>query len=424
MLHSDSGAEFQLLPALFNKIRQASLEIAAPLSEADMQIQSMAETSPIKWHLAHTSWAFETFILKPYLKDYLEFNAQFEYLFNSYYNAIGQQFPRDKRGLLSRPAYQEILRYREHIDVHMLYLLENQSLNKQNSENKKLFNLIQLVINHEQQHQELMLTDLKHGFFVNPTHPVYRKSEQPKYLKSDLSWKKYDAGLYQIGHQNEAFYFDNEGPPHQVYLQPFEIASRLISCGEYLQFVQNGGYQQSSFWLSEAWSKITEQKIKAPLYWIKKEGQWYHYTLSGLQPLELDSPVMHINYFEACAFANSQNKRLPTEYEWEVAARDVPINNSVFDKDRMHSNTACGVELEQMFGELWQWTSSSYSAYPGFKVTEGAIGEYNGKFMVNQYVLRGGSIATPRGHIRKSYRNFFYPDASWQFSGIRLAESL
>lgn len=424
MLHSDSEAEFQLVTAQFNNVRKASEDIAIPLSEADMQIQSMTETSPIKWHLAHTSWAFETFILKPFVNNYVEFNPQFEYLFNSYYNAIGQQFPRAQRGLLSRPSYNEILQYREHIDTHMVALLENLTMIGRDSDNNHLSGLIRLIINHEQQHQELMVTDLKHGLFVNPDYPVYLQSKQPNYLKSEPSWKSYKAGLYQIGHHNETFYFDNEGPTHKVYLQPFQISSRLVNCGEYLEFLNSGGYQQASLWLSEAWAKINQQNIKSPLYWIKKQDGWYHYTLSGLQPIDLDSPVMHINYFEACAFANSLNKRLPTEQEWEVASRDVPIEGTFFDKIRMHPKTACGSELEQMFGELWQWTSSSYNAYPGFTVADGAINEYNGKFMVNQYVLRGGSIATPPGHIRPSYRNFFYPDASWQFTGIRLAESL
>jgi ergothioneine biosynthesis protein EgtB len=425
MLHTDSGAGLQLLSAEFKQVRRASLAIAAPLSEADMQIQSMIEASPIKWHLAHTTWAFETFILKPYMNQYVEFNQQFEYLFNSYYNAIGEQFPQDQRGLLSRPGYDNILQYRNHVDTQMAELIENTlTATSRGSKTNKLFDLVKLVINHEQQHQELMLTDIKHAFYINPDYPVYQKQKQLTYLKNDLDWKKYPAGLYPIGHQNEIFYFDNEGPQHQVYLQPFQISSRLISCGEYLAFVENGGYQQASFWLSEAWSKINQHNTKAPLYWVKKRDGWYHYTLSGLQSLDLDSPVMHINYFEACAFANSQNKRLPTEQEWEVASRDVPLKDTFFDQQKMHSDSTYGQKLEQMFGELWQWTSSSYNAYPGFKTPEGVIGEYNGKFMVNQYVLRGGSIATPKGHIRPSYRNFFYPDASWQFTGIRLAESL
>lgn len=452
--------DYKLLLTNYNKVRQASLVIAEPLSEQDMQIQSMPEASPTKWHLAHTSWAFETFIIKPHLNNYKVFNPQFEYLFNSYYNAIGRQFPRAQRGLLSRPSYQEILQYRQHIDVFMTELIEAQS-----DLNHSLINLIRLVINHEQQHQELMLTDIKHALFINPYYPVYCKSTPPKYFKTSLNWKNYDADLYQIGHshtkqthtrqsdtkhdhikhshtkhsnikQNHAvhnqddFYFDNEGPQHQVYLQPFKIASRLVSNAEFLEFVKNGGYQESSFWLSEAWANIIQQQLTAPYYWVKKNNSWYQYTSSGLQPLELDAPVMHVNYFEASAFANSLNKRLPTEQEWEVACIDVSVEGTFFDRTNMHpksswnAESSSGVELQQMFGELWQWTSSSYNAYPGFKPVEGAIGEYNGKFMVNQYVLRGGSIATPQDHIRPSYRNFFYPDASWQYTGIRLADNL
>lgn len=403
----------------FKMVREASLKIAEPLSEEDMQVQSMPEASPIKWHLAHTSWAFETFILKPHCKNYRVFNQKFEYLFNSYYNAIGQQFPRAQRGLLTRPDYKEVLAYRQHIDLNMLDFIE-----KLLPENESLINLLLLMINHEQQHQELMLTDIKHAFFINPEYPVYKKSKSPEYVASPLQWKKHAAGLYEIGHKNESFYFDNEGPRHHAYLDSFAITSRLITCGEYLEFIENGGYQQASLWLSEAWSSIQSDKITSPFYWIKKQGKWFHYTLSGLIPLELNSPVMHINYFEANAYAASVDKRLPTEQEWEVASTDISLEGSYCDLDRLHPCTARGNDLQQMFGELWQWTSSSYNAYPGFKAPEGAIGEYNGKFMVNQYVLRGGSIATPRDHIRASYRNFFYPDASWQYTGIRLAETI
>lgn len=420
MLHSDSGAELQLLSAQFIQVRQASVAIVRPLSEEDMQIQSMPEASPSKWHLAHTSWAFETFVLKPYLDSYEPYDPQYEYLFNSYYNAIGEQYPRSQRGLLSRPGFQEIMRYRSHVDSAMSELFSDLTIDG----NQALLDLISLTINHEQQHQELMLTDLKHAFFNNPSYPKYVESSPRIYNPSQLSWSAFPEGLYKIGHNNESFYFDNEGPQHQIYLQPFQISSRLVTAGEYIQFIDNGGYQEPSFWLSEAWSKINEQNIKAPFYWVKKNKRWYQFTLSGLQPIDLNSPVMHVNYFEASAFANSVGKRLPTEQEWEVAAKQVEVNGTFFDHKYMHPCSAKGNSLEQMFGELWQWTSSSYNAYPGFKIPNGAIGEYNGKFMVNQYVLRGGSIATPRGHIRASYRNFFYPDASWQFSGIRLAESL
>ena len=417
--------DFKSLSSQFLTTRKISIQIAEPLSEQDMQIQSMPEASPTKWHLAHTSWAFETFILKNYLSGYEVFNPQFEYLYNSYYNSIGEQFPRAQRGLLSRPDSNIINQYRKYVDDAMLNLLKGKNQkDKKHHDNKELYNLTQLMINHEQQHQELMLTDLKHALFINPDYPIYSPCSTPNYKKTELQWLNFDAGLYQIGAQTDGFYFDNEGPQHQVYLPAFQLSSRLVSCGEYLQFIEDGGYQEPSFWLSEAWSKIQEQNISSPYYWIKKEKTWHHYTLSGLVPLDLDSPVMHVNYFEANAYANYKNKRLPTEQEWEVAAQNMTISGTFFDFNKLHPTTTKGNQLEQMFGELWQWTSSSYAAYPGFKTPQGAIGEYNGKFMVNQYVLKGGSIATPKNHIRASYRNFFYPDASWQYTGIRLAESL
>ncbi|MFT6732574.1 MAG: ergothioneine biosynthesis protein EgtB [Polaribacter sp.] len=394
-------------------VRKRSEAIAAPLSTEDMQIQSMPDASPIKWHLAHTSWAFETFILKNQIKNYQTFDQSFEYLFNSYYNAVGEQFPRADRGLLSRPNYKTIIEYRKHVDKLMCEFIENSEY----SIAPKTIKLITLLINHEQQHQELMFTDLKHVLFQNPTFPAYepdsRQSHRNQHIDQTLTWIDFAAGLYEIGHQDELFYFDNEGPQHKFYLESFKIASRLVSNGEYLSFIENGGYQNANYWLSEAWGLIKDKKTTAPLYWLKKDNKWFQYTLFGLQPLDLNQPVEHISYFEANAYASSLNKRLPTEQEWEVAARKVRAW-------KMQTQT----DLKQMFNHLWQWTSSSYCAYPGFKVVDGAIGEYNGKFMVNQYVLRGGSKATPENHIRPSYRNFFYPNASWQYSGIRLAETL
>ena len=373
-----------------------------------MQVQSMSDTSPTKWHLAHTSWAFETFLLKPHLKNYRVFDSSFETLFNSYYNAIGKQFSRSHRGLLSRPSAASVFEYRIHVDNAMQDLLNNCD------GDGRIENLALLFIQHEQQHQELMLTDLKHAYFQNPTFPIYSKEKYAEIPhekthsltnQSEIEWFDIPSGLYQIGHRNEKFYFDNEGPKHKAYLEKYQIASRLVTNGEYLEFVNNGGYREASFWLSEAWGLIESTQQDSPLYWIKRKGQWYQFTLSGLQSLVLDEPVQHVSYFEANAYANSVNKRLPTEQEWEVASRS---------ENR----------FQQMLSCLWQWTSSSYCAYPGFKVPEGAIGEYNGKFMVNQYVLRGGSKVTPEKHIRPSYRNFFYPGACWQYTGIRLAESL
>ncbi|TQV86955.1 ergothioneine biosynthesis protein EgtB [Aliikangiella coralliicola] len=388
----------------YKNTRNHSQSICANLTDEDVQAQSMADASPLKWHLAHTTWAFETFILKPFVNDYRTFDDSYEYLFNSYYNAIGAQFPRPQRGLLTRPDRQTVNHYRNHVDHAMEKLFFEFAEIKPDIQ-KKLIPLIKLTINHEQQHQELMLTDLKHLFSFNPQFPVYSDIEQFEPCEKSEAIR-FEAGQYSIGHQQEEFYFDNEGPQHQCYLQDYTIDSHLISNGDFLEFINDGGYQSPQYWLSEAWQKINQNSVSHPLYWKKIKGQWHEYTLNGLKPVMPRLPVKHVNFFEANAFANWRGKRLPTEQEWETAVRS------------QHP------QLKQCFGQLWQWTSSSYSAYPGFKPLEGAVGEYNGKFMVNQYVLRGGSIATPANHIRPSYRNFFYPDASWQFSGIRLAESI
>ena len=387
----------------YTDCREYSVELCHDLSDADIQAQSMTDASPLKWHLAHTTWAFETFVLKPFATNYQVFDPEYEYLFNSYYNAIGEQFPRQQRGLLTRPDRKKVMAYRQHVD-NAMYDFIKRHFNQINEEKLACYQLVMLVINHEQQHQELMLTDLKHLLFINPAFPKYRNLEQ---LNDSQTRKSiaFEPGLYSIGHQDETFYFDNEGPRHQYYNNGFSLDSDLVTNADFLEFIQDGGYQQPQHWLSEAWQKITQKETVNPFYWRQENNQWFEYTLNGLIPLSPLQPVKHVNYFEASAFANWRNKRLPTEQEWEIAARS------------LHP------DLNQMFGQLWQWTSSSYCAYPGFRPAEGAIGEYNGKFMVNQYVLRGGSLATPKGHIRPSYRNFFYPDASWQFSGIRLAET-
>ncbi len=419
MSNPDKQKAFTARLDKFHQVRQTSLDLTSSLTQEDMQIQSMPDASPTKWHLAHTSWAFETFLLKPHLKDYRPFNQQFEYLFNSYYNAIGEQFSRPQRGLLSRPSFTEVLDYREHINRHMQRLI--------NQHPDELLNLIDLMINHEQQHQELMVTDIQHALSINPLLPAYRSTEIPNYSHTEMQWINFEQGLHTIGHRDEPFYFDNEGPPHPYYVSGFRLSNRLVTCGEYLKFIEQGGYHEPSFWLSEAWYELQQQKCESPLYWLKRDNQWFQYTLSGLVPLDLNAPVSQISFFEANAFAASVGKRLPTEQEWEVAARTVesPLIGKITNSEKaLFPQGAQGNGLQQMFATLWQWTSSSYNAYPGFTPSHGAIGEYNGKFMVNQYVLRGGSFVTPDGHIRPSYRNFFYPDAKWQFSGIRLAESL
>lgn len=398
------ASESATLAEQYQSTRYYSEYLCEGLSEEDLQPQSMPDASSLKWHLAHTSWAFETFLLKPFLTNYQVFDPHFEYLFNSYYNAIGAQYPRPNRGLITRPNTRLVLDYRRHVDKAMATLIEKLEANSI-SENEECLSLLLLMINHEQQHQELMLTDFKHLMSFNPSFPKYRDIENFKIAQTQ-QMISYEGGLVNIGHQNETFYFDNEGPRHAFFVNPFKLSSRLVTNGEYLEFINAGGYQEPGYWLSEAWQKINQSRLKQPLYWQNINDNWFEYTLNGLVPIDLDSPVKHVNYFEANAFANWKELRLPTEQEWEVAV--------CFGDNR----------LEQAFNQLWQWTSSSYNAYPGFKPKTGAVGEYNGKFMVNQYVLRGGSIATPAGHIRPSYRNFFYPDASWQFSGIRLAETI
>jgi ergothioneine biosynthesis protein EgtB len=396
--------ETESLRAQFSSCRNHSINLCDDLSDEDIQAQSMPDASPLKWHLAHTTWAFETFVLKPHCPHYQVFDKDYEYLFNSYYNAIGAQFPRPQRGLLTRPSRETIMAYRQYVDQAIESLIDGH-LAFLNPDNEGLHQLLLLMINHEQQHQELMLTDLKHLLSINPCSPVYRDIERLDTCQmSDAV--TFEAGIYPIGHRDEGFYFDNEGPRHQFYASRFALHSNLVSNRDYLAFVEDGGYQLAQHWLSEAWQKINQAQITQPFYWRKQADGWFEYTLGGKKPLDLDRPVSHVSYFEANAYANWRGLRLPTEQEWEIAARsDHP-------------------GLNQLFNQLWQWTSSSYCAYPGFKPVDGAIGEYNGKFMVNQYVLRGGSIATPDNHIRPSYRNFFYPDARWQFSGIRLAETL
>ncbi|TQV73019.1 ergothioneine biosynthesis protein EgtB [Aliikangiella marina] len=399
-----AGSTSGTLLKQYQETRNYSIQICEGLSDEDLQAQSMADASPLKWHLAHTTWAFETFLLKTYLVEYEAYDPLYEYLFNSYYNAIGEQYPRPQRGLITRPSRETVYAYRRYVDNAMEQLITNIDTQSMD-DHEACTDLLRLMINHEQQHQELMLTDFKHLLSFNPAYPKYRDVENLSVVE-DNQMLAFEGGLVNIGHQDETFYFDNEGPRHAYFLNPYKLASRLVTNGEYLNFVESGGYQEPSFWLSEAWQKIKQTGNTQPLYWQQIDGKWFEYTLNGLIPLNHDCPVKHVNYFEATAFANWKDKRLPTEQEWEA---------SVSSND---------LRLKQTFNQLWQWTSSSYNAFPGFKPKTGAVGEYNGKFMVNQYVLRGGSIATPPGHIRASYRNFFYPDASWQFTGIRLAETI
>jgi len=400
------------------QVRQLSEAICQPLAIEDYGIQSMPDVSPPKWHLAHTTWFFETFLLMPHMPGYEVFHPKFGYLFNSYYEAVGQRHPRPQRGLLSRPTVEEVYRYRAYVDEGMRSLLST-------TLSPDLRDLITLGLHHEQQHQELLLTDIKHIFAINPLRPAYRSdlSHSNGISPSKVSWLDYPGNLYSIGFQGEGFAFDNEMPAHPVYLQDFWLAPRLVTNGEYLEFIEAGGYQQAEHWLSEGWATIQSQQWAAPLYWEKQDGEWWVMTLGGMRPLNLDEPVCHVSLFEADAYAHWAGKRLPTEAEWEVAAATVPIQGNLLEADHLHPIPAAGVTRpDQFYGDVWEWTQSAYLPYPGFKTAPGAVGEYNGKFMCNQWVLRGGSCVTPPRHIRPTYRNFFPPSARWQFTGIRLAQ--
>ena len=376
----------------------------------------MPDVSPPKWHLAHTSWFFETFLLKPYYPDYRPFHPRFEYLFNSYYEGVGPRHPRPERGLLSRPTVEEVYAYRALVDRAMLRLLED--------DRPEVEPLLTLGINHEQQHQELLVTDIKYNFAVNPLGPEYRSSRtQTGRTAPPLEWLRYDGGVREIGHDGSGFAFDNERPRHPVYLGSYRLASRLTTNGEYLRFIEDGGYSRASLWLSDGWRAVQERGWQAPLYWERRDAEWWTFTLAGMRPVDPREPVCHVSYYEADAFARWAGCRLPTEAEWEVAAAGVPVDGNLLDPARLHPAVAppAAGNPAQLYGDVWDWTASPYSAYPGFRPAEGPVGEYNGKFMCNQLVLRGGSCATPPGHIRSTYRNFFPPEARWQFSGIRLA---
>ena len=420
LLTSNPPIIAQQLSERFLRVRRFTEALCKPLVPEDYVIQSMPDVSPTKWHLAHTSWFFETFILRPYLADYPLLDDRYPYLFNSYYIQAGDRHCRAHRGLLSRPTVQEVYQYRNHIDVHMeeLLRLADASLLSQ------IAPLIEIGINHEQQHQELMLTDIKHVFSINPLYPVYQEaSTQSSKTIGGLSWSAFDEGLFEIGHDGEGFSFDNEMPKHRTFVQPFELANRLITNREYLEFMKDGGYKKANLWLSMGWATVQEQGWEAPMYWEKFDEGWKAFTLAGLRSIDLDEPVCHVSYFEADAFARWTGYRLPTEQEWEIAAMNESLDGNYVDAAVYHPSPAEERGgLEQMYGEVWQWTQSQYSPYPGYQPAEGALGEYNGKFMCNQFVLRGASCATSRSHARRSYRNFFPPDARWQFTGIRLAQ--
>lgn len=405
----------------YRRVRATTAGLAAGLSHEDQVVQSMPDASPVKWHLAHTTWFFETFLLTPNLPSYRPFDPAFGYLFNSYYEAVGARHPRPRRGLLTRPGVPEVAAYRDHVDEAMLELLEG-------AEAERLAPLVTLGLAHEEQHQELVLMDLLHLLSCNPVAPAYRSFRPaPRAVSGEGRWVAVDGGIRAIGHEGDGFAFDNEGPRHEVLLRPFRLFSRPVTNGEWRAFVEDGGYRTPTLWLSDGWATVAAEGWEAPAYWRRRDDGWAEFTLMGDIPLDEAAPVCHVSYYEADAFARWAGKRLPTEAEWEAAAAGLAARGNTLGSGLLRpvpadESGAEGGGLVQMFGDVWEWTASSYSAYPGFRPAAGAVGEYNGKFMANQYVLRGGCCATPDGHVRASYRNFFYPHQRWMFSGVRLAE--
>ena len=417
---ADGLSDQPLFLTRYSAIRALSEQLAAPLGPEDQCVQSMADASPTKWHLAHTTWFFETLVLIPHAPDYAPYNPAYAHLFNSYYEALGTRHPRPQRGMLTRPAVSEILAYRRYVDEAMTRLFQTAS----RTERAQFEEMAELGLHHEQQHQELILTDIKHAFSCNPLLPVYVPHVANVVTEPQpLEWIAFAGGIIPIGHAKDDFAFDNEGPRHLALLRPYRLASRLITCGEYLDFMTDGGYSRPEFWLSDGWTAVQNEAWTAPLYWSQSDNGWRIFTLHGQQPVRRDEPVIHVSFYEAAAYAAWAGKRLPTEFEWEAAALAQPVAGNFLDPLRPHPKPAPANDgLSQLYGDAWEWTRSSYEPYPGFRPFQGAAAEYNGKFMCGQMVLRGGSAATPQGHIRPTYRNFFPPAARWQFSGIRLAE--
>lgn len=409
----------------FQRIRAFSEQLCEHLVIEDYGLQTVVEASPPKWHLAHVSWFYETFLLRPLLPGYRVFHPRFEYLFNSYYEQTGSGFwPRPERGLLSRPTVAEVYDYRHHIDAAMARLIADCPASDWPTVEQRL----RIGLNHEQQHQELLVTDIKRHFAHNPLRPAYRADlpSSPIGEPDPLQWLSFDGGLGEIGAASGTgdFSYDNEHPRHRVFLEPFALADRPITNGEYLEFIADGGYEKTALWLSDGWATVRQHGWQAPLYWEEQDGDWRIMTLAGMRPLNPAEPVCHVSYYEADAFATWSGKRLPTEAEWERVATAHPVAGNFVDDGWLHPRPAApGDGPRQLFGEVWEWTGSAYLGYPGYRAAPGALGEYNGKFMCNQMVLRGGSCATSREHARATYRNFFFPQERWQFKGFRLAES-
>jgi ergothioneine biosynthesis protein EgtB len=411
-----TGAEPHGLAERFHTVRRQTLALAAPLSAEDAAVQSMPDASPVKWHLAHTTWFFDRFVLQP-LACARSPHPEWDALFNSYYESVGPRHPRPQRGLLTRPSLDEVLGYRAAIDARLGDALARGTFDRDG------LRIVELGLQHEQQHQELILTDLKHAFSLNPLLPAYHVHAPARSLAGPLEWIGFDEAVVEIGAPawpaHDAFAFDLESPRHRVLTGAFALASRPVTAGEYRQFIADGGYRTHAHWLSEGWAWVQAGRRARPLYWLDDA---HHFTLAGAQPIDPDAPVVHLSYYEADAYARWAGARLPTEFEWERAAAGQPVRGNFADAGHLHPRGSDGTGLRQLFGDVWEWTSSAYGAYPGFRPMPGALGEYNGKFMCSQQVLRGGSCATPASHVRATYRNFFPPSAQWQFAGLRLAK--
>jgi ergothioneine biosynthesis protein EgtB len=403
----------------FANVRNLSMRLTAPFSAEDQMLQSMPDASPVKWHLAHTTWFFETFILAQHSKSYAPFDPRYTYLFNSYYKKLGGHPLRGSRGLMSRPSLEEVHAYRAHVDAALIGMMDRFG--------DDVLQLIELGLNHEQQHQELIVMDIKHALWSAPLHWAEIANDSRNQSAPPLSWIGIEGGIHSIGHGGKGFAFDNEGPRHEVLLRRFQIASRAVTNGEYLEFMSDNGYGRPELWLSDGWDKIQSQEWNAPLYWERHDdGSWHEFVVGGAQTgtkkINPAEPVCHISFYEAEAYARWSGARLPTEQEWEIAALRCPTQGTFLEDNVLHPQAATGEGFQQAFGDVWEWTASPYIGYPGFQSAPGALGEYNGKFMCNQFVLRGGCCATPASHIRASYRNFFPPHTRWQFSGLRLAK--